>query len=72
VTAVHADGSLRERSSGARSSGALRPAFLPRWENQRVLSSGFVQRTFNVPYVEYGKITYAYYTYVRFTSRVYA
>ena len=33
VTAVHADGGLWERSSGA-----LRPPVLRRWENQRVLS----------------------------------
>jgi len=35
MTAVHADGGLRERSSGA-----LRPPpVLRRWENQRILSS---------------------------------
>jgi len=34
VTPVHADGGLRERSSGA-----LRPPVLHQWENQRMLSS---------------------------------
>jgi len=34
VTAVHADGGLEERSSGA-----LRPPVLRLWENQRMLSS---------------------------------
>jgi len=39
VTAVRADGGLRERSPGARSSEALRPPVLRRWENQRMLPS---------------------------------
>jgi len=34
VTAVHADGGFRERSSGV-----LRPSILRQWENQRMLSS---------------------------------